>query len=159
MTKTYKLVSIVAVAVLVLGLLLVASPGKGEGTPPRLSAWLSADKPLCLEMQLLTGAVEPTTIDNYRLPWGNVQSMVLVATTRDGEYLRRLYPIDDPSSAKVSITPNAQIRGEVCLEPIFPDVGEQVKRSEILVFWAYEAPKELGIPQWSGGWVLIPKDH
>jgi hypothetical protein len=31
-----------------------------------------------------------------------------------------------------------------------------IKKSDIQLFWAYQAPKELNLPRWSGGWILLP---
>jgi hypothetical protein len=39
----------------------------------------------------------------------------------------------------------------------FSDLRRWTAVSDVHLFWAYEAPKELNIPHWSGGWMLIPK--
>jgi hypothetical protein len=41
----------------------------------------------------------------------------------------------------------------------FKGLDAALKKSEVHLFWAYEAPKQLNIPHWSGGWVLIPKQQ
>lgn len=83
--------------------------------------------------------------------------MILVAVAPDGELLKKTLPIDDPSPEQVKLDPNQAITGEFDLREIFDDLAEISKKSDIQLFWAYEAPAELHISRWSGGWTLIPK--
>jgi len=92
----------------------------------------------------------------YRLPWGNLNSMKLVAMTPGENYLERFYPTDDPSPEEVSFEPNEQQSGDINLHMKIAGLDAATKKSDVFLFWAYEAPKELNIPHWSGGWILIP---
>ncbi len=66
-------------------------------------------------------------------------------------------PIDDPTGDKVSLASGASLTEEINLESVVEDISRVVKESDVHLFWAYESPKELRIPRWSGGWVLIPQ--
>ena len=83
--------------------------------------------------------------------------MKLVAVTPRENYLKIAYPIDDPSPETVSFEPNEQQSGDINLQMKLIGLDEALKKSEVHLFWFYESPKELNIPHWSGGWVLIPK--
>jgi hypothetical protein len=83
--------------------------------------------------------------------------MILIAATPGGQYLSRNFPIDDPSPERVSLEPNGSLSGEVSLRKAFRGLDHALEKSEIHLFWAYEAPEELHIARWSGGWILIPK--
>ena len=85
--------------------------------------------------------------------------MKLVAMTPREDYLGRFYPIDDPSPEEVSFEPNEQQSGDVNIQMKIVGLDAAVKKSDILLFWAYEAPKELNIQHWSGGWILIPQQR
>jgi len=83
--------------------------------------------------------------------------MMLIAVTPGERFVRRGYPVDDPSPEKISMEPNEQQTGEVNLQMRFIGLDAALKKSDIHLFWAYEAPKELNIPRRLGGWVLIPR--
>jgi len=85
--------------------------------------------------------------------------MILVAVLPDGEALKKELIIDDPRPAEIRLNPKESVSGEINLETLFRDLRRALKVSDVHLFWAYEAPKELGIARWSGGWVLIPKRH
>jgi len=83
--------------------------------------------------------------------------MRLVAMTPREDYLERSYPIDDPSPEEVSFEPSEQQTGDINLQMKIVGLDAALKKSDIVLFWAYEAPKELKIPRYSGGWILIPQ--
>jgi hypothetical protein len=83
--------------------------------------------------------------------------MILVALTSDRNYITRNIPIDDPSAERVSMEPNESLSGDVSLDKAFTGFDAALKKSDVQLFWAYEAPKELRIAHWSGGWLLIPQ--
>jgi hypothetical protein len=113
--------------------------------------------PFLLRVDLQFGAEAPVTIYKARLPWGSAYSMILVAVMPDGQSLKKELPVDDPSPDQVSVNPNEFIQGEIDLHKIFRGLDEALNKSDIQLFWAYEAPQELHIHRWSGGWILIPK--
>jgi len=85
--------------------------------------------------------------------------MILVALTSDRNFITRNIPVDDPSPERVSLEPNESLSGEVSLDKAFSGLDAALKKSDINLFWAYEAPEELHIAHWSGGWLLIPQRH
>jgi hypothetical protein len=110
-------------------------------------------------MTIRSRAETRVTFYKSRLPWGNLNNMKLVAMTPGEKYLGRGYPIDDPSPEKVSFDPNEQQSGDLDLHIKILGLDAALKKSDIFLFWAYEAPKELNIPHWSGGWILIPNKN
>lgn len=83
--------------------------------------------------------------------------MILVAVKSDKNYLARNFPVDDPAPERVSIEPYESLSGDVSLEKAFKNLDAALKNSDVHVFWAYQAPEELNIGRWSGGWILIPQ--
>ena len=132
----------------------VSCGGKDAG-PPDIQAELSSQKPLSLRLTLCSRAKTPATFRKYRLPWGNRYSTILVAVTPRAEYLERNFPIDDPSPETVTIEPNECLSGEINLQRVFVGLDTALKKTDIQLFWAYEAPDELRIAHWSGGWIPI----
>jgi hypothetical protein len=84
--------------------------------------------------------------------------MILVAVSHDGQPLPQFFPIDDPGFEKVSVAPGASLNGDIDLADFFKDLDGALKKSDIDLFWAYEAPSELKIAR-SGGWILIPQQR
>jgi hypothetical protein len=84
--------------------------------------------------------------------------MLFVAVKPDGQCVaNRIFTIDDPSPEGISLEPNASISGDIDLQRFVPGLDKALKKSGIHLFWAYQAPEELHIARWSGGWVLIPQ--
>ena len=131
--------------------------GGAETTIPDMQVELSSQKPLWLRVTLRSRAESPVTLNKERLPWGNRYSMILVAVTPGGQCLQQFFPIDDPGWEKISLNPGASASGEIDLADFFRDLGGAVKKSDIHLFWAYEAPAELHIARRSGGWILVPQ--
>jgi hypothetical protein len=119
---------------------------------------LSRQKPLWLHVTVRSRAPTRVTFPKYLLPWGREHSIMIVAITPSERLIQRVYPVDDSGRERVSFEPNEQQGGEVNLQMKLAGLDSAVKKSEIHLFWAYEAPKELNIPRWSGGWVLIPQE-
>jgi hypothetical protein len=136
-----------------------ASSGGNEATVPDIRVELSNQKPLWLRVTIHSRADAPITFFKWRLPWGNRHSMILVAVTPDGKCLQQFYPIDDPGFEKISLDPGASVSGDINLRNFFTDLDSAVNKSDVHLFWAYEAPEELTIARRSGGWILIHQHH
>jgi hypothetical protein len=130
-------------------------PAGGETVPAGIQVEMDSKKPLSLRVELRSGAETRVTFYKSRLPWGSIHSMILVAVTPSGRYLEKELPIDDPSPEKVTLDPKQSLRGDINLQKVFKGLDEALEKSDIQVFWAYEAPEELRIARWSGGWILI----
>jgi hypothetical protein len=50
------------------------------------------------------------------------------------------------------------LTGDIDLRYVIRDLNA-LKKSDVLLFWAYKSPDELHIPRWSGGMVLIPRQQ
>jgi hypothetical protein len=112
---------------------------------------------LALHVTVSSRASSVVTFGKWKLPWGNANSMILVAVTGNKAYIDRNLFIDDPTPEQVSLKPNESLSGDVSLEKAFTGLDAALKKSDVHLFWAYEAPEELHIPRWSGGWILIPQ--
>jgi hypothetical protein len=136
---------------------VMAAQGKlSETMAPGIRVELDPEKPLWVQVTVHSGAERTATFPRYRLPWGNRYSMVLVAVVH-GTPLEMVHPVDDPMFDTISVGPGTALTGNINLEHVIPDLGRVTKVSEVQLFWAYESPKELNIPHWSGGWILIPE--
>lgn len=138
-------------------LLLSAIPAGAQKTHPGIDIKLSAQKPLWLRVTLRSFSQTRTTIYKSDLPWGLRDSIVLIAVNPHGECLDQLLIAGDPTPEKISLNPAESVSGDIDLTEVFKDLDVAVRKSDILVFWAYQAPEGLGLPHWSGGWILIPK--
>ena len=131
--------------------------GVAQNTPKAaIQVELDRQKPLHLRVVLRSGASTTATFYRSDLPWGNRQSMVFAAVRPNGEPVELIFPTDDPAPAKVTVKPHETLSGDIDLQYVIRDLNA-IKRSEVLLFWAYKSPDELHIPRWSGGLVLIPQ--
>jgi hypothetical protein len=112
---------------------------------------------LALHVTVSSQASSVVMIGKWQLPWGNANSMILVAVTDNKGYVDRNLLIDDPTTEQVSMKPNESMSGDVSLQEAFAGLDSALKKSDVHLFWAYQSPKELHIPRWSGGWILIPQ--
>ncbi len=139
-------------------LFLAAFPGVGfsQSTQPGVEVALHRQDPLRLQVTLTSGAATTATIYHADLPWGIRDSMIFSAVKPNGEPIDLIFPIDDPGPDMVSIKPRETLIGEIDLRYVIRDVNV-LKKSDVLLFWAYKAPDELHLPHWTGGLVVIPK--
>src|SRR5262249_54839739 len=91
------------------------------------------------------------------LPWSIRHSLTLVAVTERGVCIEPILFIDDPSAGRITMEPRTTLTGVIDLQKRFRRLDIAVMKSAVHLFWAYNMPPELGGPQWSGGWILIPK--
>ena len=82
---------------------------------------------------------------------------MLVAVTRGEKYVERNFQEEYPDYRRVTFQPNESLSGDVSLEKGFTGLDAALKKSDVQLFWAYDAPEELNIPLWSGGWILLPQ--
>ena len=140
-------------------LLFFAAPGGGQTVPAGIQVEMNPQKPLWLRVTLESLAGTRVSLYKSRLPWGSRYSMVLAAVTPSGQYLDKELIIDDPSPEKVSLDPKGSLTGDINLQKAFRGLDGALRKSDVLLFWAYEGPEELHIAHWSGGWILIPQRH
>lgn len=142
----------------VAGLLaFAASSGGSEKNSPDIHVELADASTLSLKVTLRSRSETPVTLYKNLLPWGNVGSLLLTAITPDGQCVQRNVPIDDPGLEKVTLTSNQWVSGTIDLRFYFMGLDTVAKKSDVHLFWAYQAPPELKIATWSGGWVMIPQ--
>ena len=146
--------SIISVIVLVAGFWSVAVAQ--NTAEPAIQVELNPQKPLHLRVTLRSGAATSVTFGRWKLPWGNRYSMVFTAVRPNEEPVDLELPVDDPGPTKVSLKPREVLTGDIDLRYVIRDLNA-MKKSDVLLFWAYKSPDELHIPRWSGGLVIIPQ--
>jgi hypothetical protein len=144
---------------LALLLVLFVSPYNGEGQTMQggIQVQISSLKPLQLHITLRPGADKGVAIDRGQLPWATRYGMVLVAVKADSQCLEKVLPVEDAPVGQISVEPGQVLSGDLNLEGIFKGLDAARKKSDVHLFWAYQAPTELNMGHWSGGWILIPK--
>jgi len=135
-----------------------ASSDGNEDKSSDVKVELSSQKPLWLHVTVRSRAETQVTLPTWRLPWGNGNTMMLLPVDRysqcfDNKYVAESYP----DYRKVSVDPNGSISGDIDLQKVLPGLEEALKKSDIHLFWTYEAPEQLHIARWSGGWIQIPQ--
>jgi hypothetical protein len=140
-------------------LLSQVSLGGPRRTPGGIRVELRVAAPLRLGVTLQSIAATRTTIFKGDLPWMSQHRMILVLVGPSGECVRRDEVIGHPPPGEILLNPNETVSGDIKLSVAFKDFDRDVRRSELHLFWAYESPPGLGLPQWSGGWILIPQQN
>jgi len=123
---------------------------------PVVQVELNRQKSLHLTVTLTSGAKTTVTVYRAVLPWGFRYSMVYSAVRPNGEPVELLLPVADPVNVEVSIKPGETLTGDIDLHYVIRD-PDALKKSDMLLFWAYKSPQELHLPGWSGGLVVIPR--
>jgi hypothetical protein len=136
-------------------LLLSTLGSTGQNAQAGVHVEMDSQQLQSFRLTVTSAAATRVTFYKYLLPWGNVNSIILVAVTARGETLQRDMPIDDPSADKISLNPNESVSGSIDLRKAFRGLDRALATSDVNLFWAYNAPKELGIATRSGGWVLL----
>ncbi len=131
--------------------------GFAQSTPePGVKVALSRQNSLRLDVTLTSGAATTVQINRFELPWGFRYSMVFAAARPDEETIELLLPVADPVMSDISVKPGETLTGEVDLRYVIRDLSI-LKKSDVLLFWAYKAPAALHLPSWQGGLVVIPQ--
>ncbi len=95
-----------------------------------------------LDLRLVSHLDKPVEVWEWRLPWGNWNSMRLSAAVYENgvgtEVLDHPGPIDDPGEGNVTIKPGEELTGRVGLSHHFPDLDRIIKNHDVLVNWSYQ---------------------
>ena len=131
--------------------------GFAQNTPrPGIEVVLSRQNPLHLQVTLTSGAATTVTLNRYNLPWGYRYSMVFAAVKPSGESVDLELPVADAVMREVSVKAGETLTGDVDLRNVIGDLNV-LKKSDVLLFWAYEAPAALHLPRWTGGLLVLPQ--
>lgn len=137
--------------------LAAAGSGKSETDRNAIQVQLSDKKPPSLHVTLRSFSAQRITLTTLYLPWATRYSMVLVPVKPDGQCLAKYYPVEDLPVRQFSLEPYGSLSGDIDLQSVLPGLEDLLKKSDINLFWAYEAPQELQSTRWSGGWILLPR--
>jgi hypothetical protein len=135
-------------------------------TRPRLRLKVDVQRSaheVTLKMRLTHTYERSIHISESDLPWGNPQSMVLLAAKAKGagESLERMRRIDDPGPAIITWDPGVELKGQVVLNDRFADLSKALQEADVLVFWSYRLQSVDAIAvefERDGGWLSIPRD-
>jgi len=142
---------------LILALLVLPTGGQERIERGGIQLKVGSLQPLRLEITLRSGANKRVTIDKSQLPWATRYGMVLAAAKSDSETLEKVLPVEDPARKQIFVAPGQTLTGTLDLDGIFKGLDEAREKSDVHLFWAYQAPPELNIGRWSGGWILLPQ--
>lgn len=132
--------------------------GQGKSQQDGVEVTLSTQKPLTLHVTVHSHAQSRVTLSAYALPWGTRNSMMLLPVDSDRQcFDNTSFVPDDSGFEKVSIDANGSASGEVDLRTVLPSLEEELKKSNIHLFWAYKAPQDLHIGDRFGGLIFIPQ--
>jgi hypothetical protein len=95
------------------------------------------------------------------MPWSETIWNRLILIAVEIEPNQRLIPranyLRNPVG-KIEIEPRQEILGDISLTRAFPSLKEVLRRSDVLIFWSHQLPKQNGVVfKRSGGWVYIEK--
>jgi hypothetical protein len=74
--------------------------------------------------------------------------MVFAAVRPNGEPVDLILPVDDLGPTEISVKPGQVLTGDIDLQDVIADLNA-MKKSEVLLFWAYKSPDALHIRHWS----------
>ena len=143
-------------SILLLASLSVVAVAQNK-SEPAIQVQLNPQKPLHLRLTLRSGAATTVKINRFDLPWGYRYSMVFAASRPNEEPVELLLPVSDPGLAEMSVKPGETLTGDIDLRNVIDQ--KALKKSDVLLFWAYKAPAVLHIPRWSGGLVVVPQQR
>jgi hypothetical protein len=107
-----------------------------------------------LEFTVTWTGKEELRLPEADLPWGTVNSTVIIAVTAAGDVLPRELPIDDPGPGTVVLRPGVPSQGRVQLLRLYPQLKRLASRTEVIVFWSYR-PRAIAKIGRTGGWVRV----
>jgi len=81
--------------------------------------------------------------------------MVFAAVRPNGDAVELPLPVSDPGLSEMSVKAGETLTGDIDLRYVIDP--NALKKSDVLLFWAYKAPAALHIPRWTGGLVVIPQ--
>jgi hypothetical protein len=135
----------------------LSNAGLAQNPPkPGIEVALSRRNPLHLRVTLTSAAATTVKINRFDLPWGYRYSMVFAAARPNEEAVELLLPVEDPGLSEMSVKAGETLTGDVDLRYVIRD-SSVLKKSDVLLFWAYRAPAALHLPDWQGGLVVIPQ--
>ena len=81
--------------------------------------------------------------------------MVFAAVRPNGDAVELPLPVSDPGLSEMSVKAGETLTGDIDLRYVIDP--NALKKSDVLLFWAYEAPAALHLPRWTGGLVVLPQ--
>jgi hypothetical protein len=101
----------------------------------------------------------PVTLEEWRLPWGQRQSVVVVAAERkSGAPLKESTLIDDVfQSPKVTIKPGDSLSGEIELTHYVAEIDKKSRETDLVLFWYYNSQGIGGSLGEYGGWLTLAR--
>ena len=110
-----------------------------------------------LHIALTNSCAETLLVYESDLPWGNLDSlMIVIATSRRGSTLPPPLVLDDPGPTTVALKPGETVRGTVDLDGRFTTLRNVLRAGEVYVFWSFELrdTKSRHFPRQFGGFTI-----
>jgi len=130
---------------------------RSQEKPAGIQVRLSASKSLELRVTLRSLASTRVTVYKSDLPRSGMHNMLFIAVRPNGEYLNRNPVRGDPSGVEIVLHPGEAVSSDIDLAQVFPELDSGISKSDVHLFWAYRPPEGLGLPKWTGGWILLPQ--
>ena len=98
-------------------------------------------------------------LEEWRLPWGQRQSVMVVAAERkSGAPLKEATQIDDIFlSPKVNLKPGETLSGDIDLSHYVANIGQKLNSTDLVLFWYYNSQGVAGPLGQYGGWLILPR--
>jgi len=100
------------------------------------------------------------TLWNVDLPWGHFRNMIVVVVPLSQPTpLKEWFSPSNPIWEEVTLKSGESTSGEVRLSHKFPNLGRALSRTNVLLFWSYQAntvDEKVLVRQ--GGQLIIPKN-
>jgi hypothetical protein len=86
--------------------------------------------------------------------------MIVGINCKTGSVIEEVVPIDDPGPNEVIdevLQPNGILSGAILLLERLPTLEENLRESDVVVFWTYKVRMLSGRSSRQGGWVLLER--
>jgi hypothetical protein len=111
-----------------------------------------------LHMRLSNRSAKPVELYASLLPWKRYGMLLLAAENRpNAEVLPMAWPTDDPDSRTVILPPHQSLAGDIDLQTRFTTFSSAIDRSDVVLFWSYDANCIGGSSPVARGSLVIPR--
>ena len=142
-------------------LCIVASQAHSQELPIGVqSSLIDFDNRLIIEMSISNLGDSPLRFYRADLPWGNKYStlLLLVRPGKRTSFLEQAQYIDVPGPETIAIEKTQIVNGAIDVYRLFPDLNSERKKTDFLLFWAYNAKDLSGnTSRHFGGMYALPK--
>jgi hypothetical protein len=120
---------------------------KDQAEDLKLEASIESITDATLRFTLTNTSTQPMSFGKPYLPWGNVNSIVIVVVkkTLGNPTLAGMRPFDNPIDEEVLIAPGQSISGTVRVSDYVEKIDQELRKGELLVLWSYQPKTRDGV--------------